>query len=1221
MLLDYEQEAPRLAKAQDARVQGARPYRHLQDPSLRAGPAGGNSREGPQQGSSGGGGGAGVRRRSTDGHGQQRQGRDHLVEVALDVPTRISYTARCELTITLLDSNHMPGSVMFLVEGPRGAVLHTGDVRAEDWWVLALARNPRVRRYVNTDEDESDDEDDDDDDGSGPEVNGGGRKSSLDLDPAPQNDGMGERRRRKRKGDRLLRHERLKQQKLEIAHRGSDYAAQRWLTLGDSLESNPPSSDSEDEHGAGRISVPFATKLLNIYFDSEMMGSFRRPVSKARAVRDAVTLMHAYPSDVTFYLNAWTWGYEELLTGVAQHFGSQVHLDRYKLLQFATNARAAEPFLAEIGTADEGVRFHACEKARMCQHLLAKGARGASWGQGAALEAAVATPTKKDKESKQKQQHRRPPPVLGKSGAPSVVYVHPVEMSEATWAEYYDDTAGRLLEAKQAAKQGRSARWPTCVLVPLARHSPLPELRSLIKLFRPWTITPNNVGAHGYWMLDKLFSGGCLAPSGEERVKFEARARYGPKMDQWSVAYAQFKAMLLHERKAAGQRRPRELEVINAFADVMKAPVQARDVIVHTVPDAPGAREEVRKWSLKDVSQSQASRPSATPSPKVEKRVAGPSTPVPAALPPLGPSPTMPPPPSTRPMQSPSISAQSMAPSHEATESMDLDSPISLRSDAAAEYIEHYRRQHDPHFAQGMASVFTAADQWALLRRKDAATARAVEAAVFPFNPRKWPDHAADAPAAVEEPAKLPRRSSASQADMTIAAVDMAQQNTPTTDTALPSEVLNDENATRFIAALRTHHGVRLDVVGLQAQGASSKRIWEQFRVVDATLARSIELSFFPHNPPRWPVSEPSAPPVADPQPQEDQTKAQVPIERPPVAAPEGMTDNRQESNPAALAPIPQLSTPAKTRPPSRKAQAALMLFSAYVERLEHAEQETEDLSCAWSERASAYEGIKHVLAAVSDALSAQQTTMSESNTGEDEWSSMLIGKLWKLVSHLTQDLLIGARRMGTNSLQQLSRLGAGQAQSAAKALPSLLLAREATMPLMQALSSIVPIANALISDGALSGLLARNLPLISVSSLENPQSAPTGRRDLERSGTSIEMVELCINNFIEELVDPRTLAGVQLPEHALVAWDELVFRTKQWMAHRLRHVQQNSQAADETQDGDEGEATRELQAFVSRLEELSQSSIEWDEANVANYSNVFPDVARANGLEVGIGI
>jgi len=36
----------------------------------------------------------------------------------------------------------------FLIEGPRGAVLHTGDLRAESWFLTSLTRNPFLQPYI-----------------------------------------------------------------------------------------------------------------------------------------------------------------------------------------------------------------------------------------------------------------------------------------------------------------------------------------------------------------------------------------------------------------------------------------------------------------------------------------------------------------------------------------------------------------------------------------------------------------------------------------------------------------------------------------------------------------------------------------------------------------------------------------------------------------------------------------------------------------------------------------------------------------------------------------------------------------------------------------------------------------------------------------------------------------------------------------------------------------
>jgi hypothetical protein len=38
--------------------------------------------------------------------------------------------------------------VRFLIEGSRGAVLHTGDFRGEPWFLESLARNPFLQKYL-----------------------------------------------------------------------------------------------------------------------------------------------------------------------------------------------------------------------------------------------------------------------------------------------------------------------------------------------------------------------------------------------------------------------------------------------------------------------------------------------------------------------------------------------------------------------------------------------------------------------------------------------------------------------------------------------------------------------------------------------------------------------------------------------------------------------------------------------------------------------------------------------------------------------------------------------------------------------------------------------------------------------------------------------------------------------------------------------------------------
>jgi hypothetical protein len=71
-----------------------------------------------------------------------------LRAVPLSTATEIELGPRLTIRVTLLDANHCPGAVMFLIEGGGKAIIYTGDVRAEPWWVNSIVQNPVVLPYA-----------------------------------------------------------------------------------------------------------------------------------------------------------------------------------------------------------------------------------------------------------------------------------------------------------------------------------------------------------------------------------------------------------------------------------------------------------------------------------------------------------------------------------------------------------------------------------------------------------------------------------------------------------------------------------------------------------------------------------------------------------------------------------------------------------------------------------------------------------------------------------------------------------------------------------------------------------------------------------------------------------------------------------------------------------------------------------------------------------------
>ncbi|KAL6234112.1 hypothetical protein BDW75DRAFT_173639 [Aspergillus navahoensis] len=71
-----------------------------------------------------------------------------LRPIPLNTPTEIDLTPRLSIRVTLLDANHCTGAVMFLIQGDGKAILYTGDIRAESWWVDSLIRHPILIPYT-----------------------------------------------------------------------------------------------------------------------------------------------------------------------------------------------------------------------------------------------------------------------------------------------------------------------------------------------------------------------------------------------------------------------------------------------------------------------------------------------------------------------------------------------------------------------------------------------------------------------------------------------------------------------------------------------------------------------------------------------------------------------------------------------------------------------------------------------------------------------------------------------------------------------------------------------------------------------------------------------------------------------------------------------------------------------------------------------------------------
>ncbi|KAI0081463.1 hypothetical protein K474DRAFT_1566449, partial [Panus rudis PR-1116 ss-1] len=277
--------------------------------------------------------------------------RDLVKTIPLNTPTRCELSNNNYVTITLLDANHCPGAVMFLVEGAKGAVLHTGDLRAEPCFLESLTKNPFVQKYL------------------------------------------------------------------------------------------APTGNVPPSNGVSQT-------LEAIYLDTACMFGMNEVPPKVgdEATAGLMSLLELYPPETYFYINSWTWGYEDILKAIARHFQTKIHVDRYKHRVYSSLTR--EPFMQSILTRDPSItRFHACERFDRCDFVKVDG-RASHTASG---------------------RH--------------VVYVNPVTMNAEKWKAYVQETKAQLRRGEEV----------NTLLVGLSRHSPLPELQRFVSLFKPRRVVPNTL--------------------------------------------------------------------------------------------------------------------------------------------------------------------------------------------------------------------------------------------------------------------------------------------------------------------------------------------------------------------------------------------------------------------------------------------------------------------------------------------------------------------------------------------------------------------------------------------------------------------------------------------------------------------------------------------------------------------------------------------------------
>lgn len=129
-----------------------------------------------------------------------------------------------------------------------------------------------------------------------------------------------------------------------------------------------------------------AKRLDTIYLDTTFASKrdpYREFPSKAEGLKDLVENVSRYPDDTTFYIESWTFGYENVWIALSALLSTSIHLDRYRWEIYKSLARtrgtpecreAAQLVGFQLGNARGGgcltsstkTRIHSCERGSGC---------------------------------------------------------------------------------------------------------------------------------------------------------------------------------------------------------------------------------------------------------------------------------------------------------------------------------------------------------------------------------------------------------------------------------------------------------------------------------------------------------------------------------------------------------------------------------------------------------------------------------------------------------------------------------------------------------------------------------------------------------------------------------------------------------------------------------------------------------------------------------------
>ncbi|KAK7202760.1 beta-lactamase-like protein [Myxozyma melibiosi] len=228
--------------------------------------------------------------------------------------------------------------------------------------------------------------------------------------------------------------------------------------------------------------------------------------TKAEGARSLIRKIREYPSDTVFHLNAWTFGYEQLIMTIAAAFRTKIHTDPYRYRIFKRLARRGEYEYGMLQCLTEEPlesRFHCCELGYQCDGRRAKSTK---------VVHVVPTVSNVVPELGAAFLDEHEYIEIGVPATEPIAFPQTSAYIAGSKIKSEPDPANQAILLSANTESTPANLQPKVLRVPYSRHSSYSELCDLVSLFSPLDVYPCVVSDYFYeenLTVERLFGKFC----------------------------------------------------------------------------------------------------------------------------------------------------------------------------------------------------------------------------------------------------------------------------------------------------------------------------------------------------------------------------------------------------------------------------------------------------------------------------------------------------------------------------------------------------------------------------------------------------------------------------------------------------------------------------------------------------------------------------------------